>query len=537
MGGSRATKCAVEIGSYKARNKVTTQDSDASDASKLCTGLLIHEEQEHPESSANAATLLLVDTFTLVNHNLGVDSIPHIGQDVFDFPSRTQALVEQLAERKDSALDSGEKKGTWGSLAGVKLEENTRAATDEDLLRNGATSRRYLTHLKNTSRKLRQHARQVQVSQENGSASSGALTWEWLDWDETTIVTPDSEHAARRAVGAVMEATEAVWSGRFRNAFVACRPPGHHNGVNELLAKVERNGHRYASHGGCLLNETAVAVHHLRHVFGTAASLKSTSAKQAKPCKTKRGRSVHGDRCCDAGSPSTRSLQPAQAAGEGPGYGAQRARVCILDVDVHFGDGTAWQFYFDPSVLTVSLHLDQSDDQAFPYLKGKPVERGDEEGRGANINLPLPEGSGDAHAWNLLHACAFPRIEAFKPEIIFVAFGTDGLEGDPTAAGLKYTPGLLSEVVKWCSQTCPKVICTLQGGYQAVPLAQAVEGALMALTDILGDGYYAGGIESEFQDYIANVEEQLENGSHWWSWNASFEYEPAAGVVHPPISE
>eukprot|EP00854_Cymbomonas_tetramitiformis_P016459 gene16459-19539_t len=410
----------------------------ASDASKLCTGLLIHEEQEHPESSANAATLLLVDTFTLVNHNLGVDSIPHIGQDVFDFPSRTQALVEQLAE-------------------------------------------------------------------ENGSASSGALTWEWLDWDETTIVTPDSEHAARRAVGAVMEATEAVWSGRFRNAFVACRPPGHHNGVNELLAKVERNGHRYASHGGCLLNETAVAVHHLRHVFGTAASLKSTSAKQA--------------------------------AGEGPGYGAQRARVCILDVDVHFGDGTAWQFYFDPSVLTVSLHLDQSDDQAFPYLKGKPVERGDEEGRGANINLPLPEGSGDAHAWNLLHACAFPRIEAFKPEIIFVAFGTDGLEGDPTAAGLKYTPGLLSEVVKWCSQTCPKVICTLQGGYQAVPLAQAVEGALMALTDILGDGYYAGGIESEFQDYIANVEEQLENGSHWWSWNASFEYEPAAGVVHPPISE
>lgn len=61
---------------------------------------------------------------------------------------------------------------------------------------------------------------------------------------------------------------------------------------------------------------------------------------------------------------------------------AKCLRAAVLDLDVHFGDGTAWQFYDDASVLTVSVHLDQSEAGQFPYLKGNARERGDGDGRG-----------------------------------------------------------------------------------------------------------------------------------------------------------
>ena len=47
-------------------------------------------------------------------------------------------------------------------------------------------------------------------------------------------------------------------------------------------------------------------------------------------------------------------------------------RVAVVDIDVHFGDGTALNFYDDPSVLHISLHLDQSDRKLFPFRHGPP---------------------------------------------------------------------------------------------------------------------------------------------------------------------
>ena len=41
----------------------------------------------------------------------------------------------------------------------------------------------------------------------------------------------------------------------------------------------------------------------------------------------------------------------------------------MVDLDVHFGDGTAWAFYSEPGALHVSIHLDQTDQLCFPFLK------------------------------------------------------------------------------------------------------------------------------------------------------------------------
>jgi acetoin utilization deacetylase AcuC-like enzyme len=66
-----------------------------------------------------------------------------------------------------------------------------------------------------------------------------------------TVVSTGSWRAALLAAGGAVEAADRVLDGTWRNAFVLCRPPGHH-------------AERTASMGFCLLNNVAVAAAHLR---------------------------------------------------------------------------------------------------------------------------------------------------------------------------------------------------------------------------------------------------------------------------------
>lgn len=104
------------------------------------------------------------------------------------------------------------------------------------------------------------------------------------------------------------------------------------------------------------------------------------------------------------------------------------ARVAILDVDVHHGNGTQGIFYERDDVLTVSLH---SDPIAFyPFFVGYATERGSGRGLGYNLNVPLPKGTGD-EAYLKALAKALERIAAFRPALLVVALGLDAHEGDP----------------------------------------------------------------------------------------------------------
>ncbi len=71
----------------------------------------------------------------------------------------------------------------------------------------------------------------------------------------------DINAVARAAVGAVLAAVEAVHTRRVRNAFVACRPPGHH----------ARNTGR--EEGFCFFNQVAVAARHVQKELGYARVL------------------------------------------------------------------------------------------------------------------------------------------------------------------------------------------------------------------------------------------------------------------------
>ena len=51
---------------------------------------------------------------------------------------------------------------------------------------------------------------------------------DWVSLDADTHLSAGSYQAALRAVGGNVAAVDAVLGGRVANAFVACRPPGHH---------------------------------------------------------------------------------------------------------------------------------------------------------------------------------------------------------------------------------------------------------------------------------------------------------------------
>ena len=72
------------------------------------------------------------------------------------------------------------------------------------------------------------------------------------------------------------------------------------------------------------------------------------------------------------------------------------ARVGVLDVDSHHGNGTQGIFWERGDVAFASVHGDPNG--YYPWYVGHADEHGGGAGAGATHNMPLPRGSGDA-AW------------------------------------------------------------------------------------------------------------------------------------------
>lgn len=137
------------------------------------------------------------------------------------------------------------------------------------------------------------------------------------------------------------------------------------------------------------------------------------------------------------------------------------ARVAILDVDLHHGNGTQGIFYARPDVLTVSLHVDPV--RFYPFFWGHADERGKDAGLGYNLNLPLPRKTADDGFLEALDA-GLKRIRAFAPEALVVALGLDAFEGDPFGGLSVSTPGFARIAEKIAGLGLPTVIVQ-EGGY------------------------------------------------------------------------
>ncbi|MCW3982195.1 MAG: histone deacetylase [Candidatus Bathyarchaeota archaeon] len=97
-------------------------------------------------------------------------------------------------------------------------------------------------------------------------------------------------------------------------------------------------------------------------------------------------------------------------------------RVLILDYDVHAGNGTSDIFYTDPNVLFISIHQDPKT--LFPG-SGFVDQIGRGEGKGLNVNLPLPPGTGNTTYLSALREIFVPLAKEFKPDVILANGGSD----------------------------------------------------------------------------------------------------------------
>lgn len=103
-------------------------------------------------------------------------------------------------------------------------------------------------------------------------------------------------------------------------------------------------------------------------------------------------------------------------------------RVAIFDCDAHHGDGTENLLRDNPDVLTFSVH----EIGIFPNT---PHDSYDPE-HGIH-NFKLSQGCGDVELGQGVEFF-LEEAERFKPDIIFIACGADGLKDDPLS-NLKYT--------------------------------------------------------------------------------------------------
>lgn len=110
-------------------------------------------------------------------------------------------------------------------------------------------------------------------------------------------------------------------------------------------------------------------------------------------------------------------------------------KVAVIDWDVHHGNGTQSIFEARGDVLTISLH----QDGCFPPGYSGEEDRGRGPGLGANLNIPLPPGSGHEAYLQAMQRLVIPAVERFEPELIIVACGYDANAVDPLARMLLHS--------------------------------------------------------------------------------------------------
>lgn len=231
----------------------------------------------------------------------------------------------------------------------------------------------------------------------------------YAEIDPDTLMSPGSYHAALRAAGAAVAATDAVIAGTYDNAFCSVRPPGHHAEPARAM-------------GFCFFNNIAIAARHALEVHG---------------------------------------LQ----------------RVAIIDFDVHHGNGTEAAFSGDPRVLMCSFF----QHPFYPYS-------GADNHAPNMVNLPMPARTKGMAVREAVDMMWLPRLNEFKPEMIFVSAGFDAHREDDLG-----NMGLVEDDYTWLTeQICTvarrhakgRIVSSLEGGYNLSALGRSVVAHVRALAEI-----------------------------------------------------
>ena len=157
-------------------------------------------------------------------------------------------------------------------------------------------------------------------------------------------------------------------------------------------------------------------------------------------------------------------------------------RVAVVDFDVHHGNGTQDLLWDERRALLITS-------QQMPLWpgSGRPDETGAFE---TILNIPLAPGTGGPEMRRAYETQAFPRLRAFKPELIIISAGFDAHQNDPLA-NLNWSTGdfawITAELCRIADEVCGgRIVSTLEGGYDLNALAASVAAHVSVLMERAG---------------------------------------------------
>ena len=152
-------------------------------------------------------------------------------------------------------------------------------------------------------------------------------------------------------------------------------------------------------------------------------------------------------------------------------------RVAVVDFDVHHGNGTEDILAGDSRALMVSIF----QHPFYPYSGAvDPAPN--------MVNVPVAAYTRGMDIREIIEMMWIPRLEAFKPEMIFVSAGFDAHREDDMGQ-----LGLTEQDYTWITQRIKdiarryskgRIVSCLEGGYVMGPLARSVEAHLRVLADL-----------------------------------------------------
>ncbi len=155
------------------------------------------------------------------------------------------------------------------------------------------------------------------------------------------------------------------------------------------------------------------------------------------------------------------------------------ARVSILDVDYHHGNGTQQIFYERGDVQVLNLHGDPMVE--YPFFLGHADERGAGAGEGFNVNYPMPFGT-TFERWGAALDDACGRLAAYAPDIVVVSLGVDTFEKDPISQ-FKLKIEDYPKIGRRIAALGLPTLFVMEGGYAVAEIAVNAVGVLTGFQD------------------------------------------------------
>ena len=152
-------------------------------------------------------------------------------------------------------------------------------------------------------------------------------------------------------------------------------------------------------------------------------------------------------------------------------------RVAVVDFDVHHGNGTEDILAGDERVLMVGIF----QHPLYPFS-------GTEHPASNMVNVPVPAYTKGMDVRELIETLWIPRLEEFKPEMIFISAGFDAHREDDLGQ-----LGLVEQDFAWITSRVKdvarrhakgRIVACLEGGYNLRALARSVEAHIRVLADI-----------------------------------------------------